>query len=78
MKHIEKETKEDYIYLKGALEAGKNLKIVMSSLTRITEKNKSSTTGKLHYSHPKLSPEYNSLKRHISCLFTYNNQNVSI
>ncbi len=140
-KHIEKETKEDYIYLKGELdklgyivqsvvldgksgiekafkdiprqmchfhmrqivkryitmnpklEAGKDLKIIMRSLTRTNEKNfskkiddwhkkykeflgektKSSTTGKLHYTHPKLRSAYNSLKKHIPYLFTYKN-----
>jgi hypothetical protein len=140
-KHIEKETKEDYIYLKSELdklgyivqsvvldgksgiekafkdiprqmchfhmrqivkryitmnpklEAGKDLKIIMKSLTRTTEKNfskkiddwhtnykqfldektKSSTTGKLHYTHPKLRSAYNSLKKHIPYLFTYKN-----
>ena len=73
------------------LEAGKDLKKIMSSLTRTTEKNfsksikqwhnkyeqflaektKSSTTGKLHYTHPKLRSAYNSLIKHIPYLFTY-------
>ncbi len=138
-KHIEKETKEDYIYLKNELdklgytvqsvvldgkpgiekafkeiprqmchfhmrqiikryitmspklEASRDLKIIMSSLTRTTEKNfskrieawhekykefldektKSSTTGKLHFTHPKLRSAYRSLTKHIPYLFTY-------
>ena len=141
-KHIEKETKEDYIYLKSELdklgyivqsvvldgksgiekafkdiprqmchfhmrqiikryitmnpklEAGKDLKIIMSSLTRTNEKNfskkidnwykkyeeflaektKSSTTGKLHYTHPRLRSAYNSLIKHTPYLFTYKNK----
>jgi len=141
-KHIEKETREDYIYLKNKLdnlgytiqsvvldgksgiekafkdiprqmchfhmrqiikryitmnpklEAGKDLKKIMSSLTRTTEKNftsniaawykkhekflaektKSSTTGKLHYTHPKLRSAYRSLMKHTPYLFTYKNR----
>jgi len=141
-KHIEKETKEDYIYLKNELdnlgytiqsvvldgktgiekafgdmprqmchfhmkqivkryitmnpklEAGKDLKKIMTSLTRTNEKNfsrsielwnkkyeqflaektKSSTTGKLHFTHPKLRSAYRSLVKHTPYLFTYKNK----
>ena len=39
----------------------------------LDEKTKSSTTGKLHYTHQKLRSAYNSLKKHIPYLFTYKN-----
>lgn len=83
-----------YITMRPKLEAGKDLKIIMSSLTRTTEKNfsknielwhkkyesflaektESSTTGKLHHTHPKLRSAYNSLIKHIPYLFTYKNK----
>ena len=79
-----------YITMNPKLEAGKDLKIIMRSLTRTTEKNftkrienwhkkykeflnektKSSTTGQLHYTHPKLRSAYNSLKKYTPYLFT--------
>ncbi len=83
-----------YITMNPKLEAGKDLKKIMSSLTRTTEKNftsniaawykkhekflaektKSSTTGKLHYTHPKLRSAYRSLMKHTPYLFTYKNR----
>jgi hypothetical protein len=79
--------------MKPKLEAGKDLKKIVSRLTYTTEKNFiknldewyekykdfleeksiSSTTGKLHYTHPRIRSAYRSLRTNLPYLFTYKN-----
>ncbi|MCK4562496.1 MAG: hypothetical protein KAT78_06290 [Flavobacteriaceae bacterium] len=83
-----------YITMRPKLEASKELKRIMTNLTKTTEKNftkkleywhkkyyqflnektKSSTTGKLQYTHPRLRSAYRSLITHLPYLFTYKNK----
>ena len=85
--------------MKPKLEAGRELKKVVSRLTLTTEKNFtqkldqwretyqdfldeksiSSTTGKLHYNHPRIRAAYRSLITNVLYLFTYKNyKNLAI
>lgn len=82
-----------YITMRPKLLASKDLKKIVSRLTKTTEKNftqrldswyeeyqdfldeksTSSTTGKLHYTHPRIRAAYRSLRTNIPYLFTYKN-----
>jgi len=79
--------------MRPKLEAGKDLKRIVSRLTQTTEKNFtqklddwyatykdfleeksiSSTTGELHYTHPRIRAAYRSLRTNLPYLFTYKN-----
>ena len=69
--------------MRPKLEAGKELKKILSRLTQTTEKNFtqkldewyeksiSSTTRKLHYTHSRIRAAYRSLRTNLLYLFTY-------
>ncbi len=69
----QKKIVQRYITMRPKLEAGKDLKRIVSRLTQTTEKNftQSSTTGKLHYTHPRIRAAYRSLRTNLPYLFTY-------
>ena len=89
----QKKIVQRYITLRPKLEAGKDLKKIVSRLTRTTEKNfihklnkwyekyqafldeksVSTTTGKFHYTHPRIRAAYRNLRTNLPYLFTYKN-----
>ncbi|KAB7880552.1 transposase [Poseidonibacter ostreae] len=95
----QKKIVQRYITMKPKLEAGKELKKIVSRLTMtnqksftqkldewyeeyqvfLDEKTISNTTGKLHYTHPRVRAAYRSLKTNLPHLFTYKNyKNIAI
>ena len=85
--------------MRPQLDASKDLKKIVSRLTKTTENNFtqklddwceiykdfldeqsiSSTTGELHYTHPRIRAAYRSLRTNLPYLFTYKNyKNLSI
>ncbi len=89
----QKKIVQRYITMRPKLEASKDLKKIVSRLTKTTEKNftqkldewyeqykyfldeksVSTTTGKLHYTHPRIRAAYRSLRTNLPYLFTYKN-----